>query len=103
MNKYVPLEDRCLIKEIKNSEMEKTKEGIHLPIERPERLGEVVAIGDGRHAFETGVFVKTVLKKGNTVLFIKDTGLPLDLDMDGRGEKQEYRLMREQDVLMKIS
>lgn len=103
MDKYEALEDRVLISEIKQTEKDKTAAGIVMVAERPERLGKVVSVGEGRYAYDNGQFIPTILKKGDMVLFITSAGLTLNLDMDGSGIKQDYVLMREGDCIMKIN
>lgn len=98
--KYTPLEDRVLIEEIKSSELEKTEGGLYKAGEKPELYGVVKRIGKGRFTFETGDFIETTLKEGDNVIFGKGVGMPIELDLDG--DKKEYVLMREADVLMKI-
>lgn len=98
---YQPLEDRVLIEEIKNSESERTESGLIKVGEKPEKIGVVKRIGGGRYAFDTGEYVETTLKEGDTVIFVPNSAMPLDLDLDGDG-KMEYWLMREGDVLIRI-
>lgn len=101
MGKYEPLEDRVLLEEIKPEDIEKTESGIYTVGSRPEKIGFVKRVGKGRYAFETGVYVETVLKEGDKVIFVTNSAMPLDLDLDDTGKK-EYWLMREGDVLMKV-
>ncbi len=98
---YQPLEDRVLIEEIKKSESERTESGLIKVGERPEKTGIIKRIGEGRYAFDTGEYVGTTLKEGDGVIFVPNSALPLDLDLDGDGKK-EYWLMRESDILIKI-
>jgi len=99
---YQPLEDRVLIKPIKNTEPEKTESGIITEMAKKETAeGMVVASGEGFVARDTGVLVGNVLKKGDVVLYGLNAGMPLDIPREGGG-KDECRLMREGDVLALI-
>lgn len=98
---YQPLEDRVVIRPIKEKEQEKTESGIILDMVKKEvREGEVISIGSGRYANETGVFMPTVLHKGDMVVFGSSTGLPITIDA-GEG-KEEALIMREGDILILI-
>lgn len=99
---FQPLEDRVLVKPIKNTESEKSESGIILDMVKKE-VGEGVvhAAGHGRYAGETGTFIPTILAKGDVVLYGIHTGMPLDVP-DEDGKKTEMRLMRESDILLVI-
>lgn len=98
---YEPLEDRCLIRQIKKTEPETTASGIITDMMKKEVLeGEIVAIGQGYTTRDTGVFIPTILHKGDIVLYGKLAGTPLDIE-NGNG-KEECVLMREGDVLCRI-
>lgn len=102
--KYEPLEDRVLILPYTKSEEEKLASGIIKPmtVERETMEGEVVAVGVGYTARDTGVFVQTVLAKGDKVLFGKDAGMVIEIPGE-EGKLVEHKLMREGDVLLLIS
>lgn len=102
MTTYQPLEDRCLIRPIKSAEPERTAAGIITETIKKDVLqGEVVAVGEGFTTRDTGVFVQTVLRKGDIVLYGASAGVPLDVP-NSEGGKDECRLMREGDVLVLI-
>lgn len=99
---YQPLEDRVLIKPIKNTEPEKTESGIITDMAKKETAeGIIVASGEGYTTRDTGVFIGNVLKKGDIVLYGINAGMPLDVPNE-IGGKDECRLMREGDVLALI-
>lgn len=99
---YQPLEDRILIKPIKQTEPETTNAGLIIDMKKKE-VGEGVvhAVGNGRFASENGAFLENVLRKGDTVLYGLNVGMPLDVP-DETGAKVEMRLMRESDILLLI-
>jgi len=87
-----PLQDRIIVKRIKEEEM--TAGGIIIPDtakEKPQE-GKVIAVGKGKVG-EDGKVVKMDVKKGDRVLFGKYAGS--EINMDG----SEYLIMREDDVL----
>jgi len=87
MKKVIPLEDRVLVKIVK--EEEKTPSGIILPDvakEKPQ-IAEVVEVGDD----ET---IK--VKKGDKVIFAKYSGTEIKVD----GE--DYLILSKSDILAKI-
>lgn len=92
-----PLGERVIIKP---SEQESTtKGGIFLPDtakEKPQE-GEVVAVGPGR-ATDDGSRVAMELNAGDKVIYSKYAGTEYK-DVDG----EEYLILRESDVLAKIS
>jgi len=98
MTTYSPLEDRVLIKEIKKTEEEKTEAGLISVAKKEVGEGIVHAVGNGRFATETGVFMENVLRKGDIVLYGIKGGMPLDVE-DENGKKVEMRLFRESDIL----
>lgn len=100
-SKYKPLEDRVLLEEIKSAEIEKTEGGLYKPGEKLEKKGIVKRIGEGFTARDTGLFIETVLKEGDEVIYLPHSATPLELDLDGNGKK-EYWLMREGDILLKV-
>lgn len=87
-----PLQDRILIKRLR--EEEKTKGGIIIPDtakEKPQE-GKVVAVGNGA-VTKDGKIRKLEVKAGDTVLFAKYSGNEVVLD----GE--QHLIMREEDIL----
>ncbi|MCG2694087.1 co-chaperone GroES [Candidatus Parcubacteria bacterium] len=88
-----PLNDRVLVKPLKNEE--KTASGIILPDtvekERSEK-GEVIATGPGR-MLETGQRAPMSVAVGNKVLFKKYS--PEEIKVDG----EEYLVLDERDIL----
>ena len=87
-----PLQDRILIKRVK--EEEKTKGGIIIPDTAKEKPveGEVVAVGNGK-ILEDGSVRKLDVKVGDRILFGKYSGTEVKLD----GE--ERLIVREDDIL----
>ncbi|MBU0731001.1 MAG: co-chaperone GroES [Proteobacteria bacterium] len=90
--KIRPLNDRVLVKRLK--EEETTKGGIIIPDSAKEKPaeGEVVAVGSGKMN-DKGVRTPVDLKVGNRVLFSKYGGT--DVKLDG----EDYLIMREDDIL----
>jgi chaperonin GroES len=87
-----PLQDRVIVKRIKEEEM--TKGGIIIPDsakEKPQE-GEVVAAGQGKYR-EDGSRQTLDVKEGDRVLFGKYSGSEIKLD----GE--ELLIMREDEIL----
>ncbi len=100
---YEPLEDRILVKPIKKTEPETTASGLIVDMKKKEVLeGEVLNVGIGRHAYETGHFIPTVLRKGDIVLYGINQGMPIEVPNES-GSKDECVVMREGDVLFLIS
>lgn len=90
-----PIDDRVVIKPLEAEET--SPGGIVLPDtakEKPQR-GEVVAVGEGK-LNDDGTRVPLELKKGDIVIFGKYSGT--DLKLDG----EEYKIMRESEVLARI-
>jgi chaperonin GroES len=90
-----PLHDRVLLKRIE--EKESVRGGIIIPDsakEKPQE-GEVIAVGSGRR--EKGVIIPLDVKPGDRILFGKYTGTDITI------EEQEYLILREEDILAKIS
>jgi chaperonin GroES len=87
-----PLQDRILIKRIR--EEEKTKGGIIIPDTAKEKPveGKVIAVGNGA-VQKDGQVRKLEVKKGDTVLFAKYSGS--DIKIEG----EDHLIMREEDVL----
>lgn len=98
MRKYQPLQDRVLLRLIKPPEEEKTESGILLgTVARQTQEAEVVGVGAGAYAFETGTFMPTVLAKGDIVLIPFNHGMDIDTD-----EEKGLKIMREGDVICLI-
>ena len=96
MANFVPLGERVIIKPIEGEEQ--TKGGIYLPDtarEKPQE-GEVVAVGAGR-VTDDGKRIPMELSKGDRVIYSKFAGTEYK---DGDAE---YLIMRESDILAKIS
>jgi len=87
-----PLQDRVLVKRVK--EEEKTRGGIIIPDTAKEKPieGRVVAVGNGV-VQKDGSVRKLEVKKGNRVLFGKYGGTEVKID----GE--EHLILKEDDIL----
>jgi chaperonin GroES len=87
-----PLQDRILIKRVK--EEEKTKGGIIIPDTAKEKPveGKVIAVGKGAIQ-KDGSVRKLEVKQGDVVLFAKYSGS--DVKIDG----EDHLIMREEDIL----
>jgi chaperonin GroES len=96
--KFTPLEDRILVRPTVKKELEKTESGIIIPesVKKEVAEGEVVSVGQGRYAMETGQFIPNYLYPGDIILFGASQGMSIDVG----GE--ELRIMREGDVLLII-
>ncbi len=92
MNKIRPLQDRVMIRRIK--EEEKTSGGIIIPDTAKEKPleGEVVAVGNGK-ILKDGTLRKLDVKIGDRVLFGKYTGSEVKVDIG------EHLVIREDDIL----
>ena len=90
--KIRPLNDRLLVKRLKEEEM--TAGGIIIPDSAKEKPaeGEVVAVGPGKVA-DNGERVALQVKDGDMVLFSKYGGT--DVRIDG----EDFLIMREDDIL----
>jgi chaperonin GroES len=90
--KIRPLNDRLLVKRLK--EEEKTAGGIIIPDSAKEKPaeGEVIAVGPGK-TNDKGERVALQVKSGDRVLFSKYGGT--DVKLDG----EDYLIMREDDIL----
>ena len=93
--KIRPLQDRVIVKRIK--EEEKTKGGLYIPDTAKEKPieGIVVAVGNGK-ASDDGSVRKPDVKEGDRVLFGKYSGTEVKVD----GE--EHLILREDDILAVI-
>lgn len=103
MIQYECLEDRCLIIPQKDEADKITDGGIVIPetVAQVIYKGLVFSIGEGRYATETGVFMPTILHAGDAVLYATE-GVPMKVP-DDTGTKVNMLLMRESDVLMRVS
>lgn len=99
---YSCLEDRVLIRPIKKSDQQTTAAGILLDTKKEVGEGEVIDVGEGYVARDTGVMVSTILHRGDVVLYALAAGMPLDIPKE-EGGFEELRLMREGDCLCLIS
>lgn len=99
MKTYIPLQDRVLLRPIKPPEEEKTEGGIIVAatVVRQTQEAVVVAVGQGAYAPETGVFMQTILMKGDVVLIPYNYGMEIDVD-----EEKGLRVMREGEIIMLI-
>lgn len=102
MTQYSPLEDRILILPKKETEPAKTAGGLYDQSTKPVQEATVYAIGPGMYARESGVFMPTMLKKGDVVLVARDGGVPFSITTE-EGKTEDLKLLRESDVLMLIS
>src|SRR3989454_6617919 len=90
-----PLHDRVLVRRLE--EKETAKGGIIIPDtakEKPQE-GEVMAVGAGK--MEKGHRVPLDVKVGDRILFGKYTGNDIKID------DQEYLILREEEILVKVS
>jgi len=92
MNKIRPLQDRVMIRRLK--EEDKTSGGIFIPDTAKEKPleGEVIAIGNGK-VLKNGTLRKLEVKVGDRVLFGKYTGTDVKLDVG------EHLVIREEEIL----
>ena len=92
MSKIRPLQDRVIIRRLK--EEEKSKGGIIIPDTAKEKPaeGEVMAIGSGK-VLENGTVRKLDVTVGDRVLFGKYDGTEVKIDGENR------LIMREDDIL----
>jgi chaperonin GroES len=90
--KIRPLNDRLLVKRLK--EEEKTAGGIIIPDSAKEKPaeGEVMAVGPGK-ANDKGDRVAMQVKAGDRILFSKYSGTDVKIEGD------DFLIMREDDVL----
>ncbi len=91
-----PLQDRILVKRIK--EEEKTAGGLFIPDAAKEKPseGEIIAVGNGK-VLEDGKVRPLDVKPGDRILFSKYGGTEVKLD------GVEHLIMREDDILGVIS
>jgi chaperonin GroES len=91
-SKIRPLQDRVIVKRLK--EEEKTKGGLYIPDTAKEKPveGTVLAVGNGK-VLEDGTVRRLDVKEGDRVLFGKYSGTEVKID----GE--EHLILREDDIL----
>ena len=91
-----PLADRVVVKALTKEEV--TKGGIVIPDtakEKPQE-GEIIALGPGKMG-EDGKRIEMELKKGDRVIYAKYAGT------EWKYENEEYLILRESDILAKLS
>jgi chaperonin GroES len=90
--KIRPLQDRVLVRRVK--EEEKTKGGLYIPDTAKEKPVEaiVLAVGNGK-ILEDGTVRKLGVKEGDRILFGKYSGSDVKVDGD------ETLILREDDIL----
>jgi chaperonin GroES len=91
-----PLDDRIVVRP--NEAEERTASGLVIPDtakEKPQQ-GEVLAVGPGRRADNTGDLVPLDIKAGDTVLYSKYGGTEVTID----GE--DLLVLSSRDVLAKV-
>jgi chaperonin GroES len=90
--KIRPLQDRVIVRRVK--EEEKTKGGLYIPDTAKEKPIEatVVAVGNGK-ILEDGTVRKLDVKAGDRVLFGKYSGTEVKI------EGEEHLILREDDIL----
>ncbi len=91
-----PLADRVVVKPLSKEEV--TKSGIVIPDtakEKPQE-GEIIAVGPGKMG-EDGKRIETEVKKGDRVIYAKYAGI------EYKYENEEYLILREVDILAKVS
>jgi chaperonin GroES len=94
--KLQPLDDRIVVRP--NEAEERTASGLVIPDtakEKPQQ-GEVLAVGPGRRADNTGDLVPLDIKAGDTVLYSKYGGTEVTID----GE--DLLVLSSRDVLAKV-
>jgi len=96
MSNLKPLNDRILIKPLK--EDEKTSSGIFIPQTAEEKSdkGEVIAVGPGK-LLKNGERAAVSVKPGDKVLFKKYSSEEIKIN------KEEYLIVAEEDILAIIS
>ncbi len=90
--KFIPLQDRILVRRIEHEST--TSGGIVIPDTAKEKAqeGEVVAVGKGKR-LKNGTVQPIDVKKGDRILFAKYTGS--DIKLDG----VDHLILREDEVL----
>src|SRR5476649_2466504 len=95
--KLQPLEDRIVVRS--NEPEETTVSGLVIPDtakEKPQQ-GEVLAVGPGRRAENTGELIPFELKTGDTVVYSKYGGTEITID----GE--DLLILSGRDILAKVA
>ncbi|MFH1485247.1 MAG: co-chaperone GroES [Chloroflexota bacterium] len=94
--KLKPLGDRLVVKPISKEEV--TKGGIVLPdtVKEKPQEGEVIAVGPGKLS-EDGKRLDMEVKAGDRVICAKYAGT------EWKEDDQEYLILRESDILAKLS
>ena len=98
MVKFSPLGERVVVKPQDQNE-ERRPSGIILPDtakEKPQE-GEVVAVGPGRATEDGKARVPMEIKVGDRIIYSKFAGT------EYKDEDKEYLILRESDILAKIS
>lgn len=87
-----PILDRLIVK--KDDPMTVSQGGVVIPEQAQERVtrGTILAIGPGKHAEKTGVFIPTCLEVGTKILFHPYAGSELKVG------NESYYNMPESDV-----
>ena len=90
-----PLHDRVIVKRIE--EKETVRGGIIIPDSAKEKPmeGEIIAVGSGKR--EKGELIPLDVKPGDRVLFGKYSGTEIKV------EDEEYLILREEEILAKLS
>src|SRR5437773_4425812 len=91
-----PLEDRIVVRP--NEAEETTVSGIVIPDtakEKPQQ-GEVLAVGPGRRAEQSGELVPMDIKAGDTVVYSKYGGTEITVD------SEDLLILTSRDVLAKV-
>jgi chaperonin GroES len=90
--KIRPLQDRVIVKRVK--EDEKTKGGLFIPDSAKEKPieGTVLAVGNGK-VLEDGTVRKLDIKEGDRILFGKYSGTEVKI------EGEDHLILREDDIL----
>jgi chaperonin GroES len=94
--KLQPLEDRIVVRP--NESEEKTASGLVIPDtakEKPQQ-GEVLAVGPGRRAENTGELLPMDVKVGDTVVYSKYGGTEITI------ESEDLLILTSRDVLAKM-
>ncbi|MDA8117527.1 MAG: co-chaperone GroES [Actinomycetota bacterium] len=92
-----PLDDRIVVRPAQSEE--RTASGLVIPDtakEKPQQ-GEVIAVGPGRRADNTGEIIKLDIAVGDTVVYSKFGGTEITVD----GE--DLLILSSRDVLAKVS
>ena len=92
-----PLDDRIVVRPAQSEE--RTASGLVIPDtakEKPQQ-GEVIAVGSGRRADNTGEIIKLDIAVGDTVVYSKFGGTEITVD----GE--DLLILSSRDVLAKVS